>query len=140
MKVIEAPQPVITPITKKLVKLEEPCHCIIEHEGKEYTFHARPGFVWDKASIPRIAWTLLGVTPGGMMLCVSLWHDTLYMSKGNRKRVPYITLEGQYSRKESDKLLELLAVYHTYHTKRAKFMYFCLRIGGRRHWGRERGY
>ena len=62
--------------------------------GTTVDVYADQGAMWDGASIPRIAWTLLGVYPGGRMLAPSLPHDGWCdMHRGKHPR--WFTYESQ---------------------------------------------
>ncbi len=56
----------------------------IEQEGGkvQYKIVVPEGFMYDGASVPRIAWSLSGITPDGLMRAPALVHDWIYAHKG----------------------------------------------------------
>lgn len=113
--------------------------------GDEYVFNAHgvelivlKGFRYDGASVPRIAWTLSGLCPDGLLRAAALVHDILYLQNG----FPTImTLSPQYklaftnkpniTRKDADKLFKKIMLECGVTKWRAQMAYVAVRIGGR---------
>ena len=89
----------------------------------------KTGFIFDGASIPRIFWSTLGLTPSGIMELPSLIHDYLYSFRGS-------TVSGRLSRKESDKIfLQVMKDVGISKTKR-NIAYRAVRWFGGSSWGK----
>jgi hypothetical protein len=85
MEILKYPQmPVIEPVVCEKFTFSGQCYVnkvdyMFDFKGKYYTINS--GFLYDGASIPRIAWSLLGVTPDGVHRAATLIHDYLYANK-----------------------------------------------------------
>lgn len=87
-------------------------------------------FIYDGASIPRLAWSLLGLRPDGLIRAAAVVHDVLYAQKG-----PANTLEGTahyFSREEADKLFLDLMLAAGVSKRRATLAYRAVRWFGPR--------
>jgi hypothetical protein len=71
------------------------------------------GFLYDGASVPRVAWTLSGVLPDGLIRAAALVHDWLYRYKGRLPAGSYQYRDqagnwqdyyAAWSRKDADRL------------------------------------
>lgn len=71
------------------------------------------GFVYDGASVPRIVWTISGITPDGLIRAAALVHDFIYHHNGKLPKNSYgAIIEGVYvdfsmnkwSRNDADRL------------------------------------
>ena len=64
-----------------IAPLPEGLYCLrsnyIYEDSHNYIF-IKKGFIHDGASAPRIAWTLSGLTPDGVIRAAALVHDYLY--------------------------------------------------------------
>ena len=69
-----------------------PWVCRWKANGKLRILYVPQGFVWDGASVPRFAWSIIGLTPWGLTDGPSLAHDPLYRSMGGRKDFSGCTL------------------------------------------------
>ena len=49
----------------------------------EYRITVPKGYVYDGASVPRIVWTVSGLTPDGLIRAAALVHDWIYDHKGH---------------------------------------------------------
>ncbi len=84
--------PHVVPITEKLYRLQD--DYIYEWEitrtdrktGTKIETRQRivvpEGFVYDGASVPRLLWTVTGMTPDGLIRAAALLHDFIYRHKG----------------------------------------------------------
>jgi hypothetical protein len=82
-------------------------------DGCKRSINVPYGFIYDGASVPRIAWTLSGITPDGLLRPAALIHDFLYRYAGHLPRNSYGMLKDGYwrdlygavwSRKDCDRL------------------------------------
>jgi hypothetical protein len=126
------------PISPNLYKLEQDYSIDIRISDKIYTFVIKKGFLYDGASVPRIVWTLTGLTKDGLLRAGALVHDAIYFPEGNLTvnskdiEVYYkgVRVNLNLSRKQADiifkKILEKCKV-----SKRKVFIvYHSVRIGG----------
>lgn len=107
------------------IRLEDGEEGYLLEESWAYTWqvHARMrtiiiprGFVSDGASVPRIAWTLVGLTPDGLIRAAALLHDFLYRHHGKLPQESLyedhrdgsgwrdISQLALYSRKDADRM------------------------------------
>jgi hypothetical protein len=100
---------------------------------KQFRLLAKQGFIWDGATIPRFTWTFFGYYPSGLMLTPSLWHDLIYIKKGNVYN--YETLKTEFiSRKECDLLFLKHMLRMGVEEKKAIKMYKVIRTFGKFYW------
>lgn len=85
------------PVSEKEYLLNE--HFIIRINDLEFVIFK--GFVFDGASIPRFAWSIIGLAPVGPHLAAACLHDFLYENRGH---IP----EDKGSVKFNDKLTKLV--------------------------------
>jgi len=85
------------------------------------------GTTWNGATIPRLAWSILGYYPHGIMSEPSLLHDDLYVNEGSSD----IT---KFSRKEVDQVFYSHMLYVGVKPISAKIMYKCVRAFGWVYW------
>jgi hypothetical protein len=89
----------------------------LSYDNSSFTITAKKGFTTDFASIPRIAWTIIGSPAMGRYTSSSVIHDVLYATEA-------------LSRKECDDLfLEMLEIDGVGYFKRY-MMYWAVRAGG----------
>ena len=75
-------QPPTRPINAKLSEpLVDVEYCWV-YQGRTYRMLVRRGYPFDGASIPRVAWTALGLAPHGVMDGPALPHDRGYQDRG----------------------------------------------------------
>lgn len=77
--------------------------------GCEFRVTIPQWYVFDGASIPRLFWTPLGLTPGGLLLSASGIHDWFYQNRNEKIdceikgfRGTWNKLSIEFSREESD--------------------------------------
>jgi hypothetical protein len=77
-------QPDITPIqhSKYRYRNDEDYTITIFVRGLPYFITIPAGFIYDGASVPRVLWSLSGLTPDGLIRAASLVHDWIYVHKG----------------------------------------------------------
>lgn len=109
--------------------LEKEYSFSIDYKDTKYTITIPSGYVWDGATIPRIAWSIVGLTPFGIHDEATLIHDYLYECEGELDEVkPHIT------RKFVDKLFIDMLRKLGYTKTQLKIINFFIRIGGFYYW------
>lgn len=111
--------PVNRPISKKLWRLEyEPLKIQFYHKGTLCGIELPLLFKWDGASIPWQAWTIIRLSPGGICLLFSAFHDWLYRTAGNSKPLKQaniapviVTGKTRFTRWECDVLMRDIMVW-----------------------------
>jgi hypothetical protein len=79
-------------INKSEAVLEQSYSFAFIYKGESYTLTIPVGFVWDGATIPRIGWSIVGLTPFGIHDEATLIHDYLYEYEGEFDEVkPHIS-------------------------------------------------
>ena len=144
IRILSAPEPAVTSAGKRKYRLERDYIGIVIIGNTILKIIVRKGFVYDGASIPWLAWTLLRLHPGGIMLLSSLWHDILYMTAGGRIKIKNATViinrEAYITREESDDILGALALYNDVKERKVRFIGWIFTTFGRpiekKHWGR----
>jgi hypothetical protein len=76
------PQPHNIPVSEDEYELAHDYSYQWRHKGDSYRIFIAKGFRYDGASVPRIVWTLSGLTPDGLLRAASLVHDFIYIHKG----------------------------------------------------------
>jgi hypothetical protein len=61
-----------------MYQLQEDYTVKVHQKGKEISITVPKGYITDLASIPRIVWTLSGLTPDGLYRAAALVHDYIY--------------------------------------------------------------
>nr|BDD44368.1 hypothetical protein 20 [bacterium] len=92
------------------------------------------GFTYDGASIPRFAWSLLGLYPDGNLRGAATFHDWLYRSGGkilDISNTPYF-----FNRKEADTILNLCMQKSGIGFLRRRVVFTAVRIFGKRNWSK----
>lgn len=88
-------------------------------------------YLSDGASVPRIVWSISGLTPDGLIRAAALIHDYLYEHKGeifvNAEKVTY-------SKKEIDILFKEIMIKSGVPWIRAQAAYFAVRSFGWTYW------
>ena len=75
-------QPDIRPIGAGKYRLLVPWTVVLAVHGREVTLTIPEGYQNDGASVPRLAWTLSGLRPDGLLRAAALIHDWLCDHKG----------------------------------------------------------
>ena len=106
-------QPLNVPIGPRLYRLVANWWYLWIHDGQVHRLAIRRGFEYDGASVPRLAWSLSGLRPDGLIRAAALPHDYLYRYKG---RLPgcehtvwceglgWLRVAGCWSRRDADRL------------------------------------
>ena len=136
-------QPAKRMVTKKLAETTEPWSCTWMRDDHVRNLFVPKGYIWDGASVPRIAWSIVGITPFGAADGTSLTHDALYRAMGGDKpegwkgctltdergRLVYVT------RNEADQLMRRMFIGAEYRAAQATVAYRVVDIFGPKHWG-----
>lgn len=69
----------------KLKILTEPFYCQWVYKGQMRYLYIPEGYIYDGASIPRIAWSIIGIAPSGPIDAAAVAHDAPYRAMGGRK-------------------------------------------------------
>jgi hypothetical protein len=114
----EFKQPHIIPITDKMYRLEEDYVYHWEDGKVPHRITIKKGFEYDGASVPRFAWSLVGIRPDGLIRAAALVHDFIYRHVGEMppKTCEYLGQKSEeweddgcvWSRKRADRLLEIM--------------------------------
>lgn len=75
-------QPDAVPIADERYQLRSEWKQRMGIDGAQYLWTLPRGFVWDGMSVPRFAWSLVGLTPDGIGRAACLLHDWLYEFAG----------------------------------------------------------
>lgn len=148
-------QPVVKNIGRQKWQLMEDYKCYFELSGIWYKLVIYKGFVYDGASIPRFAWSILGKTPMGQHDSGTIFHDLAYMIKngtiGNAcHHIAYVALPSGWetvkalvlTRKEADQIMfDIIrntegVVIDRKMNRRLRLMYRAVRIFGQIAWRR----
>jgi hypothetical protein len=130
-----------TEATANIEMTTAPWICRWEANGTLRVLCVPHGYVWDGASVPRPAWSIIGLTPWGLTDGPSLAHDPLYRSMGGRKDFAGCTLLDadeqpiKITRLEADQVFLEACKYAGINHTRANLAYNIVRAFGRKHWG-----
>ena len=107
-------------------------------EGAIWRIVIPEGFEYDGASVPRLLWSLIGISPDGLHRAAALVHDWLYRHAGELPLGSFWrddeVIESHWQRHQADKLFaNILALSGVGRTKR-RLMYLGVRLGGWMAW------
>jgi len=119
-----------------------------EHQGVKRRLTVPIGFEHDGASVPRFLWSILGLTPAGLVSAAALAHDCLYRHGGRlppgwlHEQLPgasgwadaYLIGTGYYCRQEADLLFARLCREAGVPKLRRRLAYLGLRVFGKWAW------
>ena len=123
----------------------EDWNCQWEYKDQYRRLFVPRGYTYDGASIPRIAWSRIGLTPDGEIRAASLAHDVLYRAAGGRKPEEWrgcklMNENGNtvfVSRQEADWLFYEFCVFATIPRRRARIAWLAVRLAGWKFWGKN---
>ena len=119
-------QPDIRPIAEGRYRLNETFKVV--WQGWRFVIPA--GFEHDGASVPRLAWTLSGIRPDGLIRAAALIHDALYQHAGDMPRRWVRPEHRTFTRAEADWVFyEVMAAAGVGWWKR-NVAYTAVRVGG----------
>jgi hypothetical protein len=78
-------QPADRPIEDNWKITTEDWFCQWEYKDRFRRLFVPKGYLYDGASVPRIAWTITGLQRDGEIRAASLAHDAVYRAKGGKK-------------------------------------------------------
>ena len=136
------PQPHNIPIGPRLYKLEHDYAYEWTRRGKRYRIFVPAGFIYDGASVPRLVWTISGLTPDGLMRAAALIHDYLYEYRGELPTGGWQCQDGDlwrdvgtaWTREQADKIFETILRESGVSAYRRKLAYAGVRAGGWAGW------
>lgn len=128
------PQPDIYYINEKLAVTTENYQFNIEIDGIVYWIEIPLGFVFDGATIPRIAWSIVGLTPFGAHNGATVIHDYLYYKEGEILPLALSTKELIIKRKLVDKLFIRHLKELGFNKFQLLMIAFFIRVGGLYYW------
>jgi hypothetical protein len=103
---------------KREFKLEEDLFCSFSFKGYSYGIKIKKGFVYDGASIPQIAWSVVGSPFTGLYLEAATIHDAIYYGA------------WEYGRKLADEIFLFIMLEMGVSKTKAYTMFKSVRIGG----------
>lgn len=102
------------------------------------------GFTYDGASVPRMAWSLTGIRPDGLLRAAAAVHDWMYrwagdLPEGSHEfrigRRNWQTAIGRWKRKDADRLFGRMMREAGVGPIKRKMAYFAVRLMGGLAWG-----
>lgn len=137
-------QPHIIPVSEGVYRLDQDYTYEYSHDGQKFRLFIPEGFMYDGTSVPRILWTLTGITPDGIFRAASLVHDYIYNYEGKLpvgvqtyydiKDQTWKIATGHWGRKSADKLFaRMLREFGVSRTRR-RFAYYAVRAFGYLYW------
>lgn len=128
-------QPVNVPLYGSKYRLAQPySYEWADSNGVLNRIIVNTGFINDGASIPRIFWTVFGLTPDGTIRAAALIHDFILVNRGRLKQAHQKFIMGQWvqtneliTKKMADQLFYVLAVEGGVKKWKAKIAYLTLR-------------
>jgi hypothetical protein len=99
-------------------------------QGNNVLVTASPGFIWDGASIPRVAWSLIGSPFRGHYQQAALVHDKIYVSH----RAFFRGMSRGVNRKFADDLFRHIMKQDGTDEDLADQMWLAVRLGGSHAW------
>lgn len=128
-------QPVNIPIQEDMYELTETYTYYWTRNGTQYRIIVPEGFRNDGASIPRIFWTILGLTPDGLIRAAALIHDFILVNKGRLKENHQLLLWAGWKecgklidKKSADKLFKQIAIESGIPKWKANIAYLAIRF------------
>ena len=141
--------PVVEAVNRKLSRTIYETKYVFEMDGRIYKLIVPAGYVFDGASIPWIAWSLLRLSPHGIMDGPSLPHDFIYEHQGKMPEGSFFIQsakdKGEWwacsvpiTRSQSDALLKsAVTFYDAAEGRRAMEIWLAVRAFGWWDWRRN---
>jgi len=135
-------QPIIVPIGRRKYLLKEGYVYGWLGEASRKRIYVPSGFEYDGASVPRGAWTFIGMTPDGLHRAGALVHDFIYKYGGILPSDSYARMINgqwtnslyQFSRKEADNLFLKMMAQAGVTKIRRTLAYWAVRMFGWSSW------
>lgn len=105
-------------VQKREFKLEKEFICSFSFKGFTYKVTIKKGFIYDGASIPKFAWSLIGSPFTGLYLEAATVHDAIYYSS------------WEHGRKLADEVFLFIMLQVGVPSITAKTMFNAVRVGG----------
>ena len=140
---VKLEQPLTVPISEKDYRLVEDYLYRWEKIEHEYRITVPAGFIFDGASVPRLAWTISGIRPDGLIRAAALIHDWLYQHDGllpagshqfKGEDESWKNLVGRWSRKDADRLFARIMREAGVSKVKRRLAYLAVRTFGWRYW------
>lgn len=139
-------QPHNVPVSERDYELAEDYAYEWMHKGEVYRIFIPKGLIYDGASVPRIVWTISGLTPDGLLRAGALVHDFIYMHKGvlppgSWQRETHVGFEKvwidmytKWNRKQADAMLQRILEESGVSAYRRTLAYSAVRMFGGKYW------
>jgi hypothetical protein len=104
------------------------------------------GFTYDGASVPRLVWTMSGITPDGLIRAAALVHDFIYRHSGRLPRSSYGCIkngawmdlsDSHWQRVDADRLFARIMREAGVSKTKRRLAYLGVRAGGWASWQGE---
>lgn len=109
--------------------LEQSYSFTFMYKNVSYELTIPAGYIWDGATIPRIGWTIVGLTPFGIHDEATLIHDYLYEFEGE-----FDEIKPHISRKFVDDMFLTKLAALGYKRWQLVVINFFVRVGGFLYW------
>jgi len=142
IKIVSITQPDHVTVDEKISMTTVAWQCVWRRKNQTRILSVPINYQWDGASIPRFAWSIMGLTPSGILDAPSLAHDILYRSAGGRKNMNGCALTNKndngifVDREEADWLFYEIMKFFKISGVRDEIAYGVVRAFGWRFWGR----
>lgn len=136
-------QPNISPIADGVYQLVETYTYQWKSKGTTWKIIIPKGYKSDGCSVPRIAWTLSGITPDGLIRSAAILHDWLYDHAGRLPHGSFKRLENGvwidthttfWKRKEADQFFANVMKASGVSKFKRRIAYLAVRMGGWTGW------
>jgi hypothetical protein len=136
-------QPAMRMIAKDLAEFTEDWRCSWERDGQKRNLFVPAKYFIDGMSVPRFAWTVLGITPFGAGNAAAGSHDPLYRARGGAKPEAWkgCTLTDEagetvtVGRNETDRLMQEILLLSWFNPVQSGTAYRIVTTFGTKHWG-----
>jgi len=105
-------------VLKREFKLGKDFVCTFVFKDYRYRIVIKKGFIYDGASIPKLAWSFVGSPFTGLYLEAATVHDAIYYAM------------WKYGRKLADEIFLFIMLEVGVSEAKAYTMYECVRVGG----------
>ncbi len=139
-------QPDNRPIGGGLYETRLPIRYEWQDKAARFRLVVPPGFVNDGASVPRLLWTLAGLTQDGEIRAAAILHDFIYHHKGDPAAMEgwfvgafdqWVVCNKPITRPEGDTLFRLYALKFGLSPYRARLAWLGVRAAGWWAWKRN---
>ncbi len=132
------PQPDIRPTTGRWYALQDDFALTWLEDGAFFSLTVPKGFRSDGASVPRLLWSVIGLTPDGPIRAGALLHDFIYRYGGEMPAGSFrVYVRGEWAasaqpitRRRADWILRHFAQAAGISPRRALLVWTGVRVGG----------